>query len=148
MSHASPADRSPIPLAEAPRDCPLCPRLVGFREALREEHPGWWNAPVPHFGDPGAWLAIVGAVVGLGAFGIVACEDSPEVGMRTLQEEAARRFALYAKAKRAAQELVDQLQAEWRTKYPMFGAALAIGGMVLALWPRQRPLAVPNPDAG
>ena len=28
------------------------------------------------------------------------------------------------------------------------GAALAIGGMVLALWTRQRPLAVPNPDAG
>lgn len=28
------------------------------------------------------------------------------------------------------------------------GAALAIGGMVLALWTRQRPLRVPNPDAG
>ena len=44
---------SPVPELEAPRDCPLCPRLVGFREELREEHPDWWNAPVPHFGDPG-----------------------------------------------------------------------------------------------
>ncbi|HEX2764964.1 MAG TPA: uracil-DNA glycosylase [Allosphingosinicella sp.] len=57
-------DSSPVPTAEAPRDCPLCPRLVGFREALREEHPDWWNAPVPHFGDPGAWLAICGLAPG------------------------------------------------------------------------------------
>jgi uracil-DNA glycosylase len=55
---------SPVPAQEAPRDCPLCPRLVGFREALREEHPGWWNAPVPHFGDPAAWLAICGLAPG------------------------------------------------------------------------------------
>ena len=55
---------SPVPALEAPRDCPLCPRLVGFREALREEHPGWWNSPVPHFGDPGAWLAICGLAPG------------------------------------------------------------------------------------
>ncbi len=55
---------SPVPELEAPRDCPLCPRLVGFREALREEHPDWWNAPVPHFGDPGAWLAICGLAPG------------------------------------------------------------------------------------
>jgi uracil-DNA glycosylase family 4 len=55
---------SPVPAQEAPRDCPLCPRLVGFREALREEHPGWWNAPVPHFGDPEAWLAICGLAPG------------------------------------------------------------------------------------
>src|SRR3954466_13751926 len=55
---------SPVPALEAPRDCPLCPRLVGFREALREEHPGWWNAPVPHFGDPEAWLAICGLAPG------------------------------------------------------------------------------------
>ncbi|MFL6856485.1 MAG: uracil-DNA glycosylase [Allosphingosinicella sp.] len=55
---------SPVPECEAPRDCPLCPRLVGFREALREEHPDWWNAPVPHFGDPDAWLAICGLAPG------------------------------------------------------------------------------------
>lgn len=56
---------SPLPDVEAPRDCPLCPRLVAFREALRAEHPDWWNAPVPAFGDPGAWLAIVGLAPGM-----------------------------------------------------------------------------------
>jgi len=55
---------SPVPEAEPPRDCPLCPRLVAFREELRLEHPDWWNAPVPNFGDPDAWLAIVGLAPG------------------------------------------------------------------------------------
>ena len=55
---------SPIPEAEAPRDCPLCPRLVAFRQLQRAEHPGWWNAPVPAFGDREAWLAIVGLAPG------------------------------------------------------------------------------------
>jgi uracil-DNA glycosylase family 4 len=64
MAFASPADLSPIPKTEAPRDCPLCPRLVRLREELRTEHPDWWNAPVPAFGDPGAWLAIVGLAPG------------------------------------------------------------------------------------
>ncbi|HVM37509.1 MAG TPA: uracil-DNA glycosylase [Sphingomicrobium sp.] len=64
MAHASPADLSPIPRAEAPRDCPLCPRLVAFRHQCRAEYPEWWNAPVPAFGDPGAWLAIVGLAPG------------------------------------------------------------------------------------
>lgn len=59
-----PADLSPIPETEAPRDCPLCPRLVRFREECRKEHPEWWNAPVPVFGDPDAWLAIVGLAPG------------------------------------------------------------------------------------
>ena len=60
----SPADLSPIPKAEASRDCPLCPRLVRFRLECRAEHPDWWNAPVPAFGDPQAWLAIVGLAPG------------------------------------------------------------------------------------
>ena len=64
MHHVAPTDLSPIPLAEAPRNCPLCPRLVRFREELRDEQPGWWNAPVPAFGDPDAWLAIVGLAPG------------------------------------------------------------------------------------
>jgi len=59
-----PADLSPIPQAEAPRDCPLCPRLVRYREQLRAEHPNWWNAPVPVFGEADAWLAIVGLAPG------------------------------------------------------------------------------------
>jgi len=64
MPFASPANLSPIPEAEAPRNCPLCPRLVVFREECRDEHPGWWNAPVPAFGDREAWLAIVGLAPG------------------------------------------------------------------------------------
>jgi uracil-DNA glycosylase family 4 len=59
-----PADLSPIPEAEAPRECPLCPRLVAFRQLQRAEHSAWWNAPVPAFGDREAWLAIVGLAPG------------------------------------------------------------------------------------
>ncbi len=55
---------SPLPATEPPHDCPRCPRLVALREALRVEYPGWWNAPVPAFGDPDAWLAIVGLAPG------------------------------------------------------------------------------------
>ncbi len=55
---------SPLPATEPPRDCPLCPRLVAFRQECRVEQPGWWNAPVPAFGDPDAWLAIVGLAPG------------------------------------------------------------------------------------
>lgn len=64
MNFASPADLSPVPQAEAPRDCPICPRLVALRHECRAEHPEWWNAPVPAFGDPDAWLAIVGLAPG------------------------------------------------------------------------------------
>jgi uracil-DNA glycosylase family 4 len=64
MRSASPADFSPIPEAEAPRNCPLCPRLVRFRQECRAEFRDWWNAPVPAFGDRDAWLAIVGLAPG------------------------------------------------------------------------------------
>ena len=64
MIFTTPADLSPIPRAEASRDCPLCPRLVRFRSQCRAEHADWWNAPVPAFGDPKAWLAIVGLAPG------------------------------------------------------------------------------------
>jgi uracil-DNA glycosylase family 4 len=37
---------------------------MDLREQLRIEHPDWWNAPVPAFGDPDAWLAIVGLAPG------------------------------------------------------------------------------------
>jgi len=56
---------SPIPEVEAPRDCPLCPRLVALRHDLRAKHPDWWNAPVPAFGDRDAWLGIVGLAPGM-----------------------------------------------------------------------------------
>lgn len=55
---------SPLASTEPPHDCPLCPRLVAFREELRAESPDWWNAPVPAFGDPGAWLGIIGLAPG------------------------------------------------------------------------------------
>jgi uracil-DNA glycosylase family 4 len=55
---------SPIPETEPPHDCPLCPRLAGFRHAIAAEHPDWWNGPVNAFGDHDAWLAIIGLAPG------------------------------------------------------------------------------------
>jgi len=55
---------SPLRATEPSHDCPLCPRLVAFREALRLEYPDWWNAPVPAFGDPDAWLGVIGLAPG------------------------------------------------------------------------------------
>ena len=55
---------SPLPQTEAPHECALCPRLVALRQECRAAQPTWWNAPVPAFGDPGAWLAIVGLAPG------------------------------------------------------------------------------------
>jgi uracil-DNA glycosylase family 4 len=50
---------------EAPRDCPLCPRLVAYREANATEHPDWFNGAVPSFGDERASLLIVGLAPGV-----------------------------------------------------------------------------------
>lgn len=55
---------APEPAYEPGRDCPLCPRLVAARLALREEHPDWHNAPVPAFGPLGARLLVVGLAPG------------------------------------------------------------------------------------
>lgn len=55
---------SPLAATEPPHDCPRCPRLVAFREECRREHPEWWNAPVPAWGDAQAWLAIIGLAPG------------------------------------------------------------------------------------
>ncbi len=46
-------------------DCPLCPRLVAYREANRAANPDWFNAPVPGFGRLGATLLIVGLAPGV-----------------------------------------------------------------------------------
>jgi uracil-DNA glycosylase family 4 len=51
--------------AEPDRNCPLCPRLKDFREAARAREPGWFNSPVPSFGDATARLLIVGLAPGL-----------------------------------------------------------------------------------
>jgi len=50
---------------EPDHNCPLCPRLVSFREATRAREPGWFNAPVPSFGDPDGRLLIVGLAPGM-----------------------------------------------------------------------------------
>lgn len=51
--------------SKAGRDCPLCPRLVAFRETWRLREPDWHNAPVPSFGSAEARLLIVGLAPGL-----------------------------------------------------------------------------------
>ncbi|WP_310538963.1 uracil-DNA glycosylase [Phenylobacterium sp.] len=51
-------------VAEPPRDCPLCPRLVAYRAANRAEHPDWWNGPAPSFGDQNARLLVAGLAPG------------------------------------------------------------------------------------
>ena len=51
-------------IAEPPRDCPLCPRLVAYREANRAAEPAWFNGPAPSFGDPAVRLLVVGLAPG------------------------------------------------------------------------------------
>ena len=57
MGGAAPANPDP--------DCQLCPRLVAFRDANRQVHPDFFNAPVPSFGDDDVRLLIVGLAPGL-----------------------------------------------------------------------------------
>ncbi|MBZ0139067.1 MAG: uracil-DNA glycosylase [Pseudorhodoplanes sp.] len=47
------------------RDCPICPRLVQFREQARARQPEWFNAPVASFGPTDARVLIVGLAPGL-----------------------------------------------------------------------------------
>jgi uracil-DNA glycosylase family 4 len=49
---------------EPARDCPICPRLVAYREVNRAAHPDWFNGPAPSFGDPEARLLVVGLAPG------------------------------------------------------------------------------------
>jgi uracil-DNA glycosylase len=61
-------EAAPAPIgagAEPSRDCPLCPRLAAFREAARAREPGWFNSPVPSFGEANARLLIIGLAPGL-----------------------------------------------------------------------------------
>jgi uracil-DNA glycosylase family 4 len=50
---------------EPGRNCPLCPRLLAFRDAARAREPDWFNSPVPSFGDLNSRLLIVGLAPGL-----------------------------------------------------------------------------------
>lgn len=51
--------------AEAPADCPLCPRLVDYRSENAAKEPGWFNGAVPSFGDPDAELLVIGLAPGV-----------------------------------------------------------------------------------
>ena len=49
---------------EPEHGCPLCPRLVAYRAQNRAAEPDWFNGPAPSFGDPDAWLLVVGLAPG------------------------------------------------------------------------------------
>jgi uracil-DNA glycosylase len=64
------ASRSPYATGLRPdnapdRDCQFCQRLAAFREATRAREAGWFNSPVPSFGDPNGRVLIVGLAPGL-----------------------------------------------------------------------------------
>ncbi|MDP9136674.1 MAG: uracil-DNA glycosylase [Pseudomonadota bacterium] len=67
ISRSSPISEATAALSagEPPSDCRLCPRLAAYRANNSAANPSWFNAPVPWFGDPRAWLAIVGLAPGL-----------------------------------------------------------------------------------
>ncbi|MBT4934216.1 MAG: uracil-DNA glycosylase [Rhodospirillaceae bacterium] len=46
-------------------ECPLCPRLLAYRNDNRQRFPDWHNGPVVSFGSPDACLLIVGLAPGL-----------------------------------------------------------------------------------
>ncbi|MEL6317181.1 MAG: uracil-DNA glycosylase [Pseudomonadota bacterium] len=50
---------------DAPRDCPVCPRLVAYRAANAERRPDWFNGAVPSFGDPDGRLLVIGLAPGV-----------------------------------------------------------------------------------
>jgi uracil-DNA glycosylase family 4 len=57
---------SETPGIQAPgHDCPLCPRLVDYRNANRAANPDWFNGPVPGFGDRAARFLVVGMAPGV-----------------------------------------------------------------------------------
>ena len=64
MPATSPAAAAGTP-TDPDRECPLCPRLVEYRHAVRTKDPQGWNSPVPSFGDASASLLIVGLAPGV-----------------------------------------------------------------------------------
>jgi uracil-DNA glycosylase family 4 len=46
-------------------NCPLCPRLVGYRETNRVANPAWFNGAVPSFGALDARFLVVGLAPGV-----------------------------------------------------------------------------------
>lgn len=45
-------------------DCRRCPRLVGWLDASRADHPDWWGRPVPAWGPADAPVLVVGLAPG------------------------------------------------------------------------------------
>ena len=56
---------SPEPAGTPSPDCPLCPRLVDYRQSNQAANPGWFNAPVPSFGSLDSRILIVGLAPGV-----------------------------------------------------------------------------------
>lgn len=56
---------TPPAAEEPPRDCPLCPRLVAYRQENRAKWPEWHNAPVPCWGPVEAPLMVLGMAPGV-----------------------------------------------------------------------------------
>ncbi len=50
---------------EPDRNCPLCPRLVRYREDNQALNPDWFNGAVPNFGPSAARLLIIGLAPGV-----------------------------------------------------------------------------------
>ena len=46
-------------------ECRACQRLAMFRDVVKASHPAYFCRPVPPFGDPAAWLVIVGLAPGM-----------------------------------------------------------------------------------
>jgi uracil-DNA glycosylase family 4 len=59
------AEASALPFEPPPDNCPLCPRLAGFRAENRDTFPDFHNAPVVSFGPDDARLLVVGLAPGL-----------------------------------------------------------------------------------
>ena len=53
------------PADTPPHDCPLCPRLVAYRDANRAKWPDWHNGPVPCWGPREAKLLVLGLAPGV-----------------------------------------------------------------------------------
>ena len=61
IDHSDAAPELPEPLSS----CRRCARLTAFRRDNVRTEPGWFNAPVPSFGDASARVLIVGLAPGL-----------------------------------------------------------------------------------
>jgi uracil-DNA glycosylase family 4 len=59
------AEAGAFPFEPPPDNCPICPRLAGFRAENREKFPDFHNAPVVSFGPLDARLLMVGLAPGL-----------------------------------------------------------------------------------